>query len=118
MTDVVAACVRLKNIVPLHRLTNPATSAIAAKNVADYSDNQATACLYAILAAEPYGMTYYDVERKLGMRSAKQRVSDLKRAGLIEWTGATRLAYGSEAEVYRPVPSVVYSIVGGEPRLL
>ena len=117
-TDIVAACVRLKNIEPLHRLSNPATSKIAAANVARYSDNQAAACLYAILASGPFGMTYYEVEQKLDMRSAKQRVSDLVRHGLIVPTGDTRVAYGSPATVYRASVDVVLEVNGREQGVL
>jgi hypothetical protein len=118
-SEVLEACVRLKNVVPLARLSNPKTSAVAAQTVAKCSDAQCVSVMYALLAAEPFGMTYYEVEKKLGMRSAKQRVSDLKRVKLIEPTGETRVAYATSAEVYRPTADVVYYVVGGvQPRLL
>ena len=116
---MIDSLVRLKNIVPLAHLSDPATSKRAARLVAEYSDSQATACLYALLAAEPYGMTYYDLETSLTMCSAKQRLSDLKRAGLVYGTGETRTAFGSDAEVYRPVNNVVRAVTGAvQGRLL
>ena len=115
--SVIASCVRLRNIVPLYRLSNPPTSEMAAAQVAQYSDSQATAVLYCLVAVEPRGMTYDEMEKWLGMRSAKQRLSDLKRAGLVEGTDETRTTrWGAQAEVYRPVAEVLYQVVGHEQR--
>ena len=98
--DIVAATVRVRNMVPLAHLADPATAIEAAARVAEYSDNQATAVLFTLLGF-PDGLTYDELEVYLDMRSAKQRLSDLKAHGLVVGTGETRdTRWGAPAEIY------------------
>ena len=113
--EIVRRVVRLENMVPHARLSDPRTSKRTARQVAGYSDAQAVKVLWALLAAEPYGTTADDLEDRLDMRGAHQRLSDLKAHGLAYGTGETRQTrWHASAEVYRASTSVVHQVTGQE----
>lgn len=95
--------VALANIVPLAHAADPATAKTAAARTAEHSDSQAARLLFHLCAWEPDGATYWELEDRLDMRSAKQRLSGLKQAKLVYADGRERPTWsGSEAQVYRP----------------
>jgi hypothetical protein len=83
--------------------------------VRNYSDKEAVKVLWCVIGHGPAGRTYDELEVWLDMRSAKQRLSDLKRGGLVYGTGDTRITrWGSPAEVYRATQSVIRMVTGDE----
>jgi hypothetical protein len=88
---------------------------MAALQVANYSDKQAVKVLWALIGCEPYGATYDELEKTLSMRSAKQRLHDLKDKRLVYGTGETRTTrWNASAEVYRATQSVIRMVTGDE----
>ena len=111
--ELVRRVVRLHNMVPAARLTDPRTSKRTARQVAGYSDTQAVKVLWALIGAEPYGTTADKLEDELDMRGAHQRLSDLKGHGLAYGTGETiQTRWHASAEVYRAHASIVHQVTG------
>jgi len=91
------------------RRTDPATSHMAADDMAPKLAGLQAALLDAFKAAGEYGLTSDEAEAKAHLHAgARRRVSELHAAGLIAPTGGTRLGRAGKAQ--RVFIAVVSSI--------
>ena len=91
------------------RRTDPATSHMAADDMAPKLAGLQAALLAAFSAAGVYGLTSDEAEAKAHLHAgARRRVSELHAAGLIAPTGGTRLGRAGKAQ--RVFIAVVSSI--------
>ncbi len=91
------------------RRTDPATSHMAADDMAPKLAGLQAALLAAFSAAGAYGLTSDEAEAKAHLHAgARRRVSELHAAGLIAPTGGTRLGRAGKAQ--RVFIAVVSSI--------
>ena len=81
------------------RRTDPATSHMAADDMAPKLAGLQAALLDAFKAAGAYGLTSDEAEAKAHLHAgARRRVSELHAAGLIAPTGGTRLGRAGKAQ--------------------